>query len=478
MKLFALVLTWLLINCTVTLARNPGLKLRLSKKGLNYAAGVTVDQLSSKVKGQHIPDQHGSSRVAVGKVDYDITGMRITSFTRPGQAVTTNAGTGITLSLTNAGVSVHGDWRYKYRLGFIKIRDHGNFDVSVSGVSIRLAIAMGMDSAGRPTISTRSCDCHVGDVKVKFHGGASWLYNLFDKSVEKPIERGIRSQLCNQLQKLVNVDAAESLRKLKVRVPIEGFITLDYSLVAAPVFGFNYLESLHKAEFFWTQNQTEAPFQPQPIDDLPGAQKMVTFYLSDYVSNSLGYAIFTYGSQFLRYSLTQKDLSPENRHFLNTTIFPPIAEKYPHSTIELLMYATRQPTLETNNSKIIGRFRGNIEFQIREVNGELIDWFTLDVRAVIVIGVNMTNQVIRATVKTFGSHTNITKTEIEPVPPSVVINLLFRVVTRNFIVPKLNEVGKKGFPLPALDHVEYVNPELHLLNGTLCFTSDLKYVPK
>ena len=41
--------------------------------GLFVAATVTVEQLSAKVKGQAIPDQHGSSSLAVGKVEYDVT---------------------------------------------------------------------------------------------------------------------------------------------------------------------------------------------------------------------------------------------------------------------------------------------------------------------------------------------------------------------------------------------------------------------
>ena len=43
--------------------------------------------------------------------------MHIKSFTRPQLSIVTNPGTGITLTLNNAGVSIDGDWRYRYKWG-------------------------------------------------------------------------------------------------------------------------------------------------------------------------------------------------------------------------------------------------------------------------------------------------------------------------------------------------------------------------
>ena len=58
-------------------ATSPGLNVRLSQPGLDYAASVAVDILSAKVRQLSIPDQHGTAGVKVGKVSYDITGMKV-----------------------------------------------------------------------------------------------------------------------------------------------------------------------------------------------------------------------------------------------------------------------------------------------------------------------------------------------------------------------------------------------------------------
>ena len=56
---------------------NPGLKARISQAGLNYAASITVDKMATKVQQASLPDQSGSSHVAVGKVDYRFTNMKV-----------------------------------------------------------------------------------------------------------------------------------------------------------------------------------------------------------------------------------------------------------------------------------------------------------------------------------------------------------------------------------------------------------------
>jgi len=56
-----------------TRSTNPGLKIRLSQPGLNYAATVAVRQMSAKVRRASLPDQSGS----VGKVAYEVKNMKV-----------------------------------------------------------------------------------------------------------------------------------------------------------------------------------------------------------------------------------------------------------------------------------------------------------------------------------------------------------------------------------------------------------------
>jgi hypothetical protein len=54
---------------------NPGLKIRLSQPGLNYAANVAVEILVAGIWKFHIPDQHPP----VHHADFDVTNMKVSS---------------------------------------------------------------------------------------------------------------------------------------------------------------------------------------------------------------------------------------------------------------------------------------------------------------------------------------------------------------------------------------------------------------
>ena len=64
-------------NVDETLATNPGLKIRLSQPGLNYAATVAVQTLSAKVRGASLPDQSGRAHTPVGHVDYEVKNTKV-----------------------------------------------------------------------------------------------------------------------------------------------------------------------------------------------------------------------------------------------------------------------------------------------------------------------------------------------------------------------------------------------------------------
>lgn len=47
-------------------------------------------------------------------------------------------------------------------------------------------------TADVPTIKSTACSSTIGDVSIKFHGGASWLYNIFDHYVEKALKSNLQ----------------------------------------------------------------------------------------------------------------------------------------------------------------------------------------------------------------------------------------------------------------------------------------------
>ena len=51
------------------------------------------------------------------------------------------------------------------------------------------------DAQGHATLSTTGCSFDIGGISVEFHGGASWLYNLFDGSIASAIKDDLQDQV-------------------------------------------------------------------------------------------------------------------------------------------------------------------------------------------------------------------------------------------------------------------------------------------
>ncbi|ELT87829.1 hypothetical protein CAPTEDRAFT_224086 [Capitella teleta] len=483
-------------------AVNPGVKLKISQAGLNYAAQQALASLAGQVQGQSIPDQSGSAHTAIGKVKYELSSMQVTSFS-PGAASAVVNPSGLTLQIANVGVNVHGHWHYEYKK-IIKIKDSGSFDVSVQGASISVRILLGIDSptSGRPTIVSSSCADDVQKVKVKFHGGASWLYNLFDDNVAKSLKSNLKDLLCKSALKAINEDAAKKLATLKVTVPIKGIGSLDYRLTSAPAFYNGFIEAgfkvqmhltslilphdnLIQGEVFWTGDATEAPFSPPVVSDPPRDMDMLTIWLTDYIINTLTYVVHKHG--VLNYDLTPNDLDPKDRGVLNTTcsslicmgnVLPKIVrEKFPNSAIAVAMATSKPPTLAISPAGVHVAFEGHMNFSVFPLeSNERTLLFSTFTTVDAVLKAELKDKKIVASVETMKPTLKVIDSSIGEIPSDALTGA-FQFASDFFVKNKINDVLKEGIALPDIDNVEYVNPSLILMKGAVCLTTDVRYAP-
>lgn len=164
--------------------------------------------------------------------------------------------------MTGVGLSLHGDWRYRYKRRFLRIRDHGSFDASLTASSSTVTVSLSMDtSSGRPTVTSVSCSCTIDAIEMRVHGGASWLYNLFVGSVERPLKEELQRMVCEEARKAVDVDGRAELDKLQVRIPVGESWLFDYRLVDTPRLDPDFIEFSHKGAFLHKNDTSEPPFQ-------------------------------------------------------------------------------------------------------------------------------------------------------------------------------------------------------------------------
>ncbi|XP_056022632.1 lipopolysaccharide-binding protein-like [Ostrea edulis] len=456
--------------------KTPGLQARITNKGLNYATEVALDILTKQVTGLQIPDQHG----ATGDVSYDLTGLRINGFGKPSSRVSLIQNVGLAWSTSGTILNVHGNFHYKYH-GIIPISDSGSFDLHTRNINFAINIELGSDTSGRPTIKSRGCSCSVGIADITFHGGTAWIYNLFSGLVAdklKGIVGGSNGIFCQQLNKLVNVNGMESLKNLPVTVDIANVFLLDYRFLSKPSFQPTFMETYHKGEVYWKANPHEAPLPVPPLLKSSDTSKMMYIWASDFLFNSMSYTAYKY--QQLQYNVTNKDLPGG---VLNTTcstlvcigkFIPEIGKKFPNTTVMLYMKAMTMPNMTVLNGSTMVYASGDIMFFAQQPGGKYTYFLTLSATMSTTISIRIQNEKIYAKVLKLPIKVKVKDSKIGQLSPEV-LDLVIKGVIAIFVEPKLNELGSKGFPLPIIDSVHFVDSQLTTAKDTLLIATDLKY---
>lgn len=461
-----------------TSSTNPGLKARITQTGLNYATKIAIDNLSSKVVGLEIPDQHGRS----GDVSYDVTNSRITGFQRPQSSITMNPPSGLKWTASGTVISLKGDWHYKYKKWIIKISDHGGFDVTVRGLSFNLGIKLGADTDGRPAISSGGCSCDIGSVDVKIHGKLKIIYNLFKGVIGDKIKKLLRDKMCGLIGDAINKGAENALKKLKVQTRIAKQFMLDYRLTTNPKFTPQYMETFHKGEVLWASSMKDAPLPVPAMPDNVKPQKMLYLFVSDYLFNSLSYQSQIHG--VLRYNLTAKDLPPSNRAVLNTTclqgvcigeLIPQIAQKYPNKQVELRMMSTQTPMMTSQKNAVSVSCRGIIGMYATVPNKPSIYLVNLNVSMNATVNLSIMNEKIYGKIDQLVFNISAFNSAVGRISDKA-LQFVTTNAIRIFVEPALNKLGKNGFPLPTTGNILFVNTELLLVQDTLIVATDVQYV--
>ncbi|KAI0219813.1 hypothetical protein LSAT2_028639 [Lamellibrachia satsuma] len=385
---------------------DPGVKIRFSRRGLDFVSNAALDVVATSLTNASVGDQH----VTTGKSKYDMTRVRITSFTKPTAVTVMAPGSGITWKLSGGAISVIGNWHYMYHGNWLlQANDRGTFDVSVFGFDISISIEIGMDKTGQPTIRTTGCSSDVRRVNVRLHGDQAWLYNMFDGQVETFVKTQLRAKLCEVTQQTINTNGAKRMKQLNLQLNVAKWLVMDDRLVRPPKFTNNYVESFHKGEAFGFGSYKECPLQPMPLPDEPlGGASMMTFWISDYALNTLGYVIQR--SDLMHYNLTNKELAKKGKpNLLDTTcpgkvclgnFIPGLSKQFPNSSVSIKMMSSGeadQPRFTMLHGQLQGHLAGMAYFSVKTRNGTEVPLLKARLNLVVAMDVHLSEKRLKTT---------------------------------------------------------------------------------
>ncbi|XP_073325305.1 bactericidal permeability-increasing protein-like [Pagrus major] len=456
----------------MTLSTEPGVKVRLTAKGLEYGRQLGMASLQEKLKTIRVPDFSGKERVSgIGKVRYSLSNIVITSVGLPTSAVNLVPGTGVKMSISGAFISLRGNWRVKY----LFIRDSGSFDLDVKDLSISASIAISSDATGHPAVSSANCAANVGSAKVKFHGGASWLYNLFSKYINKALRSAMEKQICPLVTKAVS-DMNPRLQTLNVLARVDKHAEIEYSMVSSPSVTTSFIDLNLKGEFYNIGNHQEPPFSPKAISLPPQVNNMVYISLSTYTANSAG---FVYNRAGILSQDVTDDMIPRFSPIrLNTRTFgvfiPEIARRFPGLMMKLVVKAAKDPVVTFEPDNMTVNVTGTVTAYAIQPNATLSSLFVLNLETSVSARVFLSGMRL-------GGAVTLNKFDLTMGTSSVgefqvkSLNSIFEMVLNEEVIPALNVQLAKGYPLPALRNMNLLNTRLQILKDNILIGTDVQF---
>ncbi|XP_010583758.1 PREDICTED: BPI fold-containing family C protein-like [Haliaeetus leucocephalus] len=218
--------TWysfLLCCLSLRLEANPGLKVRITQKGLDYGSRIGMELLKQALLKETFPSWSGQESFSVVKVNYVISRLRINAVDFPETSASFIPGTGVSLSVAHASATISADWRMNTWL----LKDQGGITVSISGLFIAVIFKVSRDSTGRLSILLHNCQLSINSLKVKLNGGSSWIYSFLSGYLEKPIHTKLDKNIFDMNVFMLILYAL-------VLSQIDAFAQIDYSLVSSP----------------------------------------------------------------------------------------------------------------------------------------------------------------------------------------------------------------------------------------------------
>ncbi|KAI9546749.1 hypothetical protein NQZ68_024649 [Dissostichus eleginoides] len=456
----------------LTTSTNPGVKVKLTAKGIEYGRQLAVASILQKLKTIKLDDMSGKVKVSpIGNVKYSLTNMKMVDVGLPTAALDLVPGTGVKLSIVNANFRLEGNWRVKY----LFVKDSGSFNLNANDISFSTSLSIKSDQTGRPVVNSLDCGANVGKMSVHFKGGASWLYNLFSKYIDSAIRKAMQKQICPLVANAVS-DLNNNLKTLNVLAKVDKFAEIEYSMVASPAVSKTSIDFGLKGEFYNIGKHQEPPFSPAAFSLPPQVNNMLYIGVSSFTTESAAFVYNTAGALSLYIT---DDMIPQGSPIrLNTRTFglfiPQVAKRFPGLMMKLLVKTVKTPviTFEPNNATV-QTFASVTAYAIQP-NATLAPLFVLNLDSSVSARVFVSGTRLAGAVTLNKMDLTLGTSYVGDFQVSS-LDSIFQMVLKMVVIPRMNAQLAKGYPLPTLGKMKLVNTQLLVLKDYVMIGTDVQF---
>lgn len=180
---------------------NPGLKLRTTNNGIEYASEIGRQMLSEQLAAFRIPDFPVNFNAGPGSGRAEAKNIRVVRYQPPKFSHQLKAPSSFLWETSKGLLKVRGDWSAEYKW-IAKISGSGWFEVQAKDIQLKLGARFGRTEAGKPSIATTDCSAALKDLDVKIGGGLiGWVIDRFSGKIEQRVRQELESKFCLEAKK-------------------------------------------------------------------------------------------------------------------------------------------------------------------------------------------------------------------------------------------------------------------------------------
>ncbi|XP_068589001.1 bactericidal permeability-increasing protein [Cebidichthys violaceus] len=454
-----------LMLVSFTCGENPAVQVTLTNKGLQYGKHVGAGWIQERLDHVTFPDISGT---ILRIIHYTLSGVTITKCDFPEPSVEFYQDiTGFKTSISGLSVAVTGSWITKTG----GIHDRGSFNLAIFNMDVTSVVKLGKEADGHLSVTSAHCEAQVGNVDIRFQGGASWMFQPFVKYFKGRIEGEIKASICSFVEEsIVNVEY--HLQAMNVSFDVGENFAFDLPLTGMPVINASSLNLGLKGEFYNMKSHTDPPFKAQPFTMPKQPGYMLSVGLSEFTLNSASYVL--YSADLLQAIITDSMIPPYLHMHLNTSwmgpYIPQLPKMFPGLLMNLQVYAREVPMFSFQPGVVKLSFRGAVKAFAIQPNGTQTPLFKLNVDS------QLSGKVWIAGGRLKGSVTldNFTLTLVSSEVGTFQTDTLEHVMKAGMmlVIAKLNVELGTGVVLPRMRHAQLVNTVLGMEKGFIAISSD------
>jgi hypothetical protein len=472
--MFRLLLLSSICLVLIIAQEQPNLKLRISRSGLDYANEVASKLLNDQIRTLRIPD--------IDEGDIKAWDIKILNFVPPAYKYSLTPPSTFTWGLSGAGIEMSGKVRACKRI-ITKFCITVDMKINANEVNIQMAPKLGHLVEGNPTILDADVQTTIGKLDFRMSGGVlQWIVDLFHKQLAGLVRKLAQNTISDMAKKFLMKDANEKLATFPVHVKVDKF-DLDYGLVADPAITNDYIEVALRGKVTQPGVTDVSPYPSTPLASNITENKMVFFWISDKIVNDIGY--LAHVSNLTRSKIIDKD-TPTIGEYLKLhckvgemclgQIIPSLATMYPDVDAAEMHLSTVTPPLGRidSNGTVSLAVNATLELRVKLPNQTEETVIFTDIFIEPNLSVKIENMSLVGHAEIGAFQIKVLESRLGPEYKEMLeetLPTIAKPVLENLINKKL----ATGLQIPLTKGVEFMNPQIRLLERTVQVETDVHY---